>query len=47
LRNGGSVRLSNDIPLGKLYIWIGGRMTINTNQPYGDYKGTFTLTVEY
>lgn len=47
LRNGNTVRLSNDSPLGKLYIWIGGSMTINRNQPYGDYKGTFILTVEY
>ncbi len=47
LSNNARVRLSNDNPYGKLYIWIGGNLTINQNQPYGDYKGTFNLTVEY
>ncbi|MBK8947015.1 MAG: DUF4402 domain-containing protein [Ignavibacteriae bacterium] len=47
LGNDSRVRLSNTNPLGKLYIWIGGNLTINSNQPYGDYNGTFSLTVEY
>lgn len=45
--SGASIRLSNDIPYGKLYLWVGGYLIINANSPYGDYVGTYTITVEY
>ncbi|MCB9220095.1 MAG: DUF4402 domain-containing protein [Ignavibacteriales bacterium] len=47
VNSGTSYRLSNDSPNGKLYLWVGGGLLINRNQPYGAYKGTFTITVEY
>ncbi len=47
VRSGRTYRLSNDSPSGKLYLWLGGRLVVNRNQPYGDYQGTFTITVEY
>lgn len=47
LSNNSRVKLTNTKPLGKLYIWIGGNIIGSANRPYGDYSGTFTLTVAY
>jgi hypothetical protein len=47
VRSGRSYRLSNDNPLGKLYLWLGGSLSVSKNQSYGSYNGTFTMTVAY
>lgn len=47
VRSGRSYRLRNDGSFGKLYLWVGGRIRVNSNQPVGDYIGQFTITVAY
>lgn len=32
---------------GMLYMWIGGKVQVPSNQASGDYTGTFTVTVSY
>jgi len=33
--------------LGKLFLWVGGSIGVASNQPQGEYVGTFTVSVEY
>ncbi len=47
VRNGRRYKLQNSNGIGKLYLWVGGRIKINANQPAGKYVGTFTLSVAY
>jgi len=47
VNNGSSVVLTNSGGIGKLYIWVGGQITINANQPVGDYIGYFNINVSY
>lgn len=47
LRDGRIIKLKNDSGIGKLFIWLGGELTVNPNQEAGDYKGTFNITVAY
>jgi hypothetical protein len=47
VRSGRRYRLENSNGIGKLYLWVGGRIRINANQPQGEYVGTFTITVAY
>lgn len=35
------------LPSGVQTYYIGGTLTVPANQPAGDYRGTFTLTVNY
>ena len=32
---------------GNLFLWVGGTLNINQNQPIGTYNGTFTITIAY
>ncbi len=45
--SGGTVNLTNDGGIGKLYLWVGGAIDIDASTEQGDYTGTFTLTVAY
>jgi len=45
--NGGSYQLQNVNQNGILYVWVGGTINIQANQPIGDYTGTFNITVTY
>jgi hypothetical protein len=48
--SGNSVPLVATTPvsgLGKLYLWLGGSLSIASEQAQGDYTGTFTMTVAY
>ena len=45
--NGGSYQLQNVNQNGILYVWVGGTINIQVNQPIGDYTGTFNITVTY
>jgi len=45
--NGGSYQLQEVNRNGILYIWVGGTLNIQANQPIGDYTGTFNITVTY
>lgn len=47
VRNGRKYKLKNSNGIGKLYLWVGGRIKIKANQPKGKYVGTFTITVAY
>lgn len=47
VNNGGSVVLTNSSGVGKLYLWIGGQITVNPNQPIGDYIGYININVSY
>ncbi len=47
VRNGRRYRLRNDGNFGRLYIWVGGKIRVNANQPVGDYIGQFSITVAY
>ena len=47
VRSGKRYKLENSNGIGKLYLWVGGRIKIAANQPQGKYVGTFTLTVAY
>lgn len=44
IKSGRKIRLSSE---GKLYLWVGGEISISENQPIGDYEGTFTITIAY
>lgn len=45
--SGDVVPLVNVTGTGYLYLWLGGSLAIAANQPYGDYTGTFTMSVAY
>lgn len=45
--NGGSYQLPAVNRTGILYVWVGGSLNIQANQPIGDYTGTFNITVTY
>lgn len=45
--NGGSYQLVNSGGVGLLHIWVGGSIHIQSNQPAGDYTGTFNIMVSY
>ena len=47
VNNGGSVVLTNSSGVGKLYLWVGGKITVNPNQPVGDYIGYININVSY
>ena len=47
VRSGRRYKLENSNGIGKLYLWVGGRIKIAANQPQGKYVGTFTITVAY
>ena len=46
---GGGITLINTtlLPSGLQTYYIGGTLTVPANQPAGDYRGTFTLNVNY
>ncbi len=45
--NGGVYQLIDVGGVGKLYLWVGGSITVNANQPVGYYTGTFVINVSY
>ncbi len=45
--SGSSYLLVNSGGIGVLYLWIGGRINVDSNQPIGDYQGTINITVSY
>ena len=45
--SGGTYKLTKNSSVGKLYLWVGGKIDIKKNQPEGDYTGTFTINVTY
>lgn len=45
--NGGTYQLIDIGGVGKLYLWIGGTITVQPNQPIGYYTGTLTINVAY
>lgn len=47
--SGGGIALlgATLLPSGLQTYYIGGTLTVPANQPAGDYRGTFTLTVTY
>ncbi len=47
LRNGRTIRLRRVDGIGKLFIWVGGKLEVKANQEVGDYEGTFNITVAY
>lgn len=47
ISSGSSVVLTNVSGVGVLYVWAGGQLTVNANQPAGDYNGVFNINVSY
>ncbi len=47
VKNGTAVHLENDDGTGVTFIWVGGKINVKANQPEGDYKGIFTISVAY
>ncbi len=47
VKSGTAVQLENNNGIGKTFIWVGGKIKLNSNQSEGDYKGTFTISVAY
>jgi uncharacterized protein DUF4402 len=47
VRNGKKIILKNGSEVNKLFLWIGGSVEIQVDQPSGEYQGTFNLTVAY
>ena len=45
--SGNSYTLPNSNGEGEIYIWIGGNIRINDNQPVGNYAGTFQINISY
>ena len=46
--SGNSVKLSNnDNGIGKLYLWLGGSLTVVKAQADGDYSGSFAINIVY
>lgn len=46
ITSGSVVNLSKETD-GKLYVSIGGELSLNQTQPAGDYSGNFSLTIAY
>ena len=48
-----SVTSGNILPLvnvsgdGNMYVWVGGQLSVASDQAHGDYTGTFTISVAY
>jgi hypothetical protein len=42
-----SVVLVNKGNVGEYELWVGGSIFVKSDQPHGDYIGTFTITVTY
>lgn len=47
VQNGNSYQLVNSSGIGILYLWVGGSINIQANQPVGDYQGIFSIMVSY
>jgi spore coat protein U-like protein len=47
VRNGRKIKLKNGIEGNKLFLWVGGSVEIQVDQPRGEYQGTFNITVTY
>ncbi len=47
IQSGDSARLMREGLLGKLRLWVGGTIDIAANQPPGDYRGLFVISVSY
>ena len=47
LTSGSTLPLVNVTGTGRLNIWVGGELTAASNQPQGDYVGTFDISVHY
>jgi hypothetical protein len=47
LTNGETVTLVNDNGDGKMFVWVGGQLGVDAQQPQGDYKGTLNISVTY
>jgi len=47
IHSGDSKRLISYGLLGKLNLWVGGSINIAANQPQGDYRGLFVISVSY
>jgi hypothetical protein len=45
--SGGTYTLQNSDGEGIMYIWIGGNIQINDNQPAGNYSGVFQINISY
>lgn len=45
--NGQTCPLGNISGVGTLFVWVGGDIEIKSNQPQGDYTGTFVISVSY
>lgn len=45
--DGDNVTLQSSNGIGTCYFWVGGYIAVGPNQPYGFYKGTFSMTVTY
>ncbi|MEJ5351903.1 MAG: DUF4402 domain-containing protein [Melioribacteraceae bacterium] len=45
--SGGVYQLTDVGGIGKLYLWVGGAINVNANQPVGYYTGTFVINVSY
>ncbi len=47
IKSGDSEKLIKNGGLGKLNVWVGGKIRIKRNQPQGDYIGLFVISVSY
>jgi len=47
VKNGQAINLLNNGKGGELKLWVGGIITIESNQASGLYSGNFTITVSY
>ncbi len=47
VKSGSTVALENNNGTGKAFIWVGGKIKVNSTHSEGDYKGTFTISVAY
>ena len=45
--SGNAYTLVNASGTGTLYLWAGGQLSVAADQAWGDYTGTFTVTVAY
>jgi hypothetical protein len=45
--NGSYLHLNSNNGEGVVFLWIGGDIKINKDQPAGDYSGSFLVTVSY
>lgn len=45
--NGNNYTVENDVGTGKLYLWVGGQLTIGGGQALGNYVGSVQIDVAY